>query len=117
MMNSNPQMRQIMEQNPEVGAVMRDPENLRRAMEMMRNPAAMQEMMRNQDQAMRNVESMPGGSAALGRMFNDVLNPMQDAMGGQNPYQAAARESDNNNNNNNNNNTTDTAPNPWAANP
>merc|ERR1719245_1738240 len=70
--------------------------------------------MRNQDQALRNVESMPGGSAALGRMFNDVLNPMQDAMGGQNPYQAAARQSDNNNSNENA--TTDTAPNPWAAN-
>merc|ERR1712174_39096 len=76
----------------------------------------MQEMMRGQDQALRNVESMPGGSAALGRMFNDVLNPMQDAMGGQNPYQAAARQSDNNSNNNNENTSSDTAPNPWAAN-
>lgn len=113
MMNSNPQMRQIMEQNPEVGAVMRDPENLRRAMSMMRNPAAMQEMMRNQDQALRNVESMPGGSAALGRMFNDVLNPMQDAMGGQNPYQAAAASDSNNANNTG---SSETAPNPWAAN-
>merc|ERR1712157_716303 len=37
-------------------------------------------------------------------------------MGGQNPYQAAARQSDNNNSGNNENTSSDTAPNPWAAN-
>lgn len=51
-------------------------------MEAMRNPAAMQNMMRNQDLAMSQIENVPGGFSALRRMYEDVQEPMMDAMSG-----------------------------------
>jgi ubiquilin len=89
-MQSNPQMRAIMESNPEVAQMMRDPALLRQArsvveylcawhsvrptdarfqgMQIARNPDLMQEMMRNNDRAMANIENVPGGFDALHRM-------------------------------------------------
>ena len=80
MMESNPQLRQVMESNPELRHALEDPEMMRRSMEMMRDPSAMQNMMRNQDLAMSQIENMPGGYNALRRMYEDVQEPMMDAM-------------------------------------
>lgn len=82
MMDSNPQMRAVMESNPELRQALEDPEFMRRSMQMMRDPSAMQNMMRGQDLAMANIENMPGGFNALRRMYEDVQEPMMDALGG-----------------------------------
>ncbi len=82
MMQSNPQMQQLMEQNPELRGLMNDPDFLRQSMEVMRNPNMMREMMRNTDRAMSNIESLPGGSAALHKLYNEVQAPLFDAASG-----------------------------------
>jgi len=79
---SNPQMRAIMDSNPELRNALRDPEFMRRQMEMMRDPNAMQNMMRNQDLAMSQIENMPGGFNALRSMYENIQEPMMDAMAG-----------------------------------
>lgn len=82
MMMGNPEMQRVMEQNPQLRAIMDDPEMMRRSMEMMRDPSAMQNMMRNQELAMSQIENLPGGFNALRRMYEDVQEPMMDAMSG-----------------------------------
>lgn len=79
LMGMNPQMQQLLEQNPELNSLMNDPEFLQQSMEAMRNPAVMREMMRNTDRAMSNIESLPGGSAALHKLYNEVQAPLFDA--------------------------------------
>lgn len=113
---SNPQMQQLMETNPEIGHILNNPEHMRQAMEMMRNPSMMQEMMRNQDRALSNLESLPGGFNALQRFYNEVQEPMQNAMGRPNPF--ATPTNDNNTNTENTQagtQNTEALPNPWAA--
>lgn len=113
---SNPQMRQLMETNPEIGHILNNPEHMRQAMEMMRNPSMMQEMMRNQDRALSNLESLPGGFNALQRFYNEVQEPMQNAMGRPNPF--ATPTNDNNTTTENTQAGTqnnEALPNPWAA--
>merc|ERR1711881_436095 len=119
-MNSNPQMRNLMDQNPEIRGMLNNPELLRQAMQMARNPNAMQEMMRNHDRAMQNVESIPGGFNHLRRLHEDVIEPMMDATRPQNPFDALNSGNNNSNTNNENSNNSNTEtntalPNPWAA--
>ena len=82
MIDGNPQMQELLEQNPELRSMMRDPEFIRQSMEAMRNPSMMREMMRNTDRAMSNIESLPGGSAALHKLYNEVQAPLMDATAG-----------------------------------
>merc|ERR1719423_406057 len=91
LIQSNPQMRQLMDRNPEINHMLNNPDILRQTMEIARNPAMMQELMRNQDRAMSNLESIPGGQSALQRMYRDIQEPMLDAAQnqfGSNPFQA-----------------------------
>merc|ERR1719206_799526 len=88
-MMSNPQMQELMERNPEIRHALNDPSLLRQTMELARNPAAMQEHLRNQDRVMSNLESMPGGSAALQRAFTDIQSPMMDSLA-RNPFASLA---------------------------
>lgn len=37
-----------------------------------RNPAALQELMRSHDRAVSNLEGIPGGIAALQRLYRDI---------------------------------------------
>ncbi|CAD5206830.1 unnamed protein product [Bursaphelenchus okinawaensis] len=94
--SENPQIQQIIQRNPELGHILNDPEVMRQTMEMIRNPTMFQEMMRNHDQAIRNLQGIPGGEAALQRLYEDVqvplLNSTVGSLGG-NPYSA---NSDNN---------------------
>jgi len=80
MLLANPQMRDLVEANPHLNHVLNDPDLLRQSMSAARNPNVMQEMMRNQDRAMANIESLPGGYNALRRMYQDVQEPMMDAV-------------------------------------
>ena len=79
LMSANPQMQQLLEQNPELNSLMNDPDFLQQSMEAMRNPNVMREMMRNTDRAMSNIESLPGGSAALHKLYNEVQAPLFEA--------------------------------------
>lgn len=89
-------------------------------MEMIRNPAALQELMRNHDRAVSNLEvaeifpklryrcldnilifeGIPGGMAALQRLYRDIQEPMMNAaqenLGPPNPF--ASLVSDNSTN-------------------
>lgn len=58
---------------------------LRQSMEMMRNPEAMRQAMRSQDLAMSQLENLPGGFNALRNMFEEMHEPMMDAMSGSTP--------------------------------
>lgn len=82
MIEGNPQMQELLERNPELRSMMRDPEFIQQSMEAMRNPSMMREMMRNTDRAMSNIESLPGGSAALHKLYNEVQAPLMDATAG-----------------------------------
>jgi len=84
MMDSNPQMREVLNSNPELRNLLDDPEMMSRSMEMMRDPNAMQNMMRNQDLAMSQIENIPGGFSALRRMYEDVQEPMINALSNSN---------------------------------
>lgn len=88
--SSNPQMQAIIERNPEVGHMLNDPSLMRQTMEMMSNPNMFQELMRNHDRAVQNLEGVPGGMAALQRLYRDVADPMMDAASAQapNPFQS-----------------------------
>jgi len=87
MLESNPQMQEVMERNPEIRQMLNNPEVLRQMMEIARNPSRLQEMTRTMDRQMQNLESMPGGQAILQRMYRDVQEPVLNAMGGPNPFQ------------------------------
>ena len=69
LIESNPQMRQLIERNPEIGHMLNNPNIMRQTMEVARNPAMLQELMRNQDRAMSNLESLPGMSNPQCRNF------------------------------------------------
>jgi len=120
MMENNPQMRQVLDSNPELRHALEDPEFMRRSMQMMRDPTAMQNMMRNQDLAMSQIENMPGGYAALRRMYEDVQAPMLDAMSGGGGGNESGSGGNDNANEGNGGDGTDGAsnramPNPWGA--
>jgi len=80
MIVNNPQMRQVLDANPQLNHVLNDPALMRQAMEYMANPQAMQQMMRSQDLAMSQIENHPEGFNALRRMYNEVNEPMYEAM-------------------------------------
>jgi len=114
MLESNPQMQEVMDRNPEIRQMLNNPDVLRQMMEIARNPSRLQEMTRTMDRQMQNLESVPGGMNILQRMYRDVQEPVLNAMGPSNPFQAlsganngatAPSTAENN----------APAPNPWAA--
>merc|ERR1719414_1662506 len=114
MLESNPQMQEVMDRNPEIRQMLNNPEVLRQMMEIARNPSRLQEMTRTMDRQMQNLEAMPGGMNILQRMYRDVREPVLNAMGGPNPFQdlrgqAAAPAPTPSTE------TTAPAPNPWAT--
>lgn len=120
MMESNPEMQRVMDSNPQMRAILNDPELMRRSMEMMRDPSAMQNMMRNQELAMSQIENLPGGFNALRRMYEDVQEPMMDAMSGM----GSSNSSSNANTRSTNTTSTESSnagadgaamPNPWGS--
>lgn len=113
MLESNPQMQEVMERNPEIRQMLNNPEVLRQMMEIARNPSRLQEMTRTMDRQMQNLESMPGGQAILQRMYRDVQEPVLNAMGGPNPFQDL-RGQGNSPAPTPSTETTAPAPNPWA---
>ncbi|KAJ3191402.1 hypothetical protein HK101_007814 [Irineochytrium annulatum] len=72
MMQADPRLQAAAERNPEIRQMMNDPSFLRQISSAIRNPAVMQEMMRNNDRTISNIESYPGGMAALSSMYNSM---------------------------------------------
>jgi ubiquilin len=80
----------------------------------------MQNMMRNQDLAMSQIENMPGGYNALRRMYEDVQEPMIDALAGGGSTGTTGSGSGNNAGRGSAGNgtagaTNQAMPNPWGA--
>lgn len=74
--NSNPQIKRMVEEHPELGNAIRDPATIKQAIEIMKNPNLMREMARSTDRAMANIETHPEGFRYLTKMFaneNDYL--------------------------------------------
>ncbi len=119
LIQSNPQMQQLMERNPEINHMLNNPDILRQTMEIARNPAMLQELMRNQDRAMSNLESIPGGQSALQRMYRDIQEPMlnaaQEQFGGPNPFQQAAGSNSGGQQGSNSGENAAPVPNPWGG--
>uniref|UniRef100_A0A1I7WX79 Ubiquitin-like domain-containing protein n=1 Tax=Heterorhabditis bacteriophora TaxID=37862 RepID=A0A1I7WX79_HETBA len=95
---NNPQIQQLVERNPELGHVLNDPDMMRQTMEMIRNPNMFQEMMRSHDLAIRNLQGIPGGEAALQRLYQDVQEPLLNSATSSlagNPF-ASLRQTENN---------------------
>jgi len=113
MLESNPQMQEVMDRNPEIRQMLNNPEVLRQMMEIARNPSRLQEMTRTMDRQMQNLEAMPGGMNILQRMYRDVQEPVLNAMGGPNPFQDL--QAANSPSQVPSTETAGPAPNPWAA--
>merc|ERR1711923_454424 len=116
MLESNPQMQEVMDRNPEIRQMLNNPEVLRQMMEIARNPSRLQEMTRTMDRQMQNLEAMPGGMNILQRMYRDVQEPVLNAMGGPNPFQDL-RGANNTPAPVPSTETSEPAPNPWASTP
>lgn len=116
LITSNPQMQELMQRNPEISHMLNNPELLRQTMELARNPAMLQELMRSQDRAMSNLESVPGGQAALQRIYRDIQEPMMNVAGfGSNPFAGLVDRGSNENPQAGQENR-DPLPNPWSSN-
>ena len=77
------------QRNPELNQMLSNPEVIRQSMEIASNPSLLQEMMRSYDRAVLNLESIPGGSGHLQRIYESVQEPMLNAMQGgdaNNPF-------------------------------
>ncbi|KAJ3220001.1 hypothetical protein HDU67_007734 [Dinochytrium kinnereticum] len=72
MLQLDPRLSQMAERNPEVRQMLNDPSFLQQMTSAIRNPAIMQEMMRNHDRSLSNIESYPGGMAALSSMYQSM---------------------------------------------
>ncbi|KAJ3330060.1 hypothetical protein HDU76_006490, partial [Blyttiomyces sp. JEL0837] len=72
MFEADPRLQRLSESNPEVRRMIRDPDFLRQMVTSMRNPSYMQEMMRNHDRSLSNIESIPGGMAALSSLYSSL---------------------------------------------
>jgi len=114
MLESNPQMQEVMERNPEIRQMLNNPEVLRQMMDIARNPSRLQEMTRTMDRQMQNLESVPGGMNILQRMYRDVQEPVLNAMGPSNPFQALSNSGNNPATAPTSTENTAPAPNPWA---
>jgi ubiquilin len=114
LLNANPQTRAVMQSNPELAQALRDPETLRMMTRAASNPDYMRSMMQANDAALRNIESLPGGMAALSRMYTDVQAPLEqglmDSMNAPSPSAGAGVPETNVPSN-------EPMPNPWARRP
>jgi len=113
MLESNPQMQEVMGRNPEIRQMLNNPDVLRQMMDIVRNPSRLQELTRTMDRQMQNLESMPGGRNVLESMYRDVQEPMLNAMGG-NPFQDLRGATDTLTPTSSTE-TSEPAPNPWSA--
>ncbi|GMR53194.1 hypothetical protein PMAYCL1PPCAC_23389 [Pristionchus mayeri] len=121
MLSENPQIQNLIDSNPELGHILNDPEMMRQTMEMMRNPNMFNEMMRNHDQAIRNLQGIPGGEAALQRLYQDVQEPLLNSATssfGGNPFAALSNNANSNSTSRSQNAGVENAealPNPWGG--
>lgn len=88
-LTQSPQMQQLIQNNPDLGHILNDPQIMRETLEIIRNPSQLNELVRSHDQAVRNLQGIPGGEAALQRLYRDVQEPLLNSTLGSlinNPY-------------------------------
>lgn len=88
---------------------------MRRSLEMMRDPSALQNMMRNQDLAMSQIENLPGGFNALRRMYEDIQEPMMDAMAGSSANTSSSASNTTSQPSSSSSGVGGAMPNPWSS--
>ena len=91
MFATNPQLREVMDRNPQLAHVLNDPTILRESMQAAANPEMMREMMRRSDRALNNLDAQPEGFNMLRRHFEDIQDPLMDAMAPPAPPAQAAQ--------------------------
>ncbi|KAI1716747.1 WD40-like beta propeller repeat domain-containing protein [Ditylenchus destructor] len=116
----SPQFQQVIQNNPELGHILNDPDTIRQTMEMIRNPHQLQEMLRNHDQAIRNLQGIPGGEAALQRLYEEVQEPLLNSATNSlrpNPYAPSGNGADANSANTERPQgvNAEALPNPWGS--
>ena len=111
MISANPQIQQILEQRPELRPMLTDPATIRQMLQVARNPNLMNQMMRNQDQALANIESLPGGFNALRGMYNDIQQPLMSGLNANSQTRTVVDDDANRGATPNSR----AVPNPWAA--
>ncbi len=80
LLRGNPMVQRLMQEHPELASTLQDPELMRQALRAAMDPSYRAELTRAQDQAMRHVSALPGGEAAMQRMYTDVTAPLEEDM-------------------------------------
>ncbi|EDR29208.1 hypothetical protein, conserved [Entamoeba dispar SAW760] len=75
----NGMFKEFFEKHPEMEDFINDPKELKNMMKMMRNPQLMSQALMNADNAISQVENLPGGHNELVRLVSG-LEPLEDAM-------------------------------------
>uniref|UniRef100_A0ACB8FGX7 Uncharacterized protein n=1 Tax=Sphaerodactylus townsendi TaxID=933632 RepID=A0ACB8FGX7_9SAUR len=83
MILSIPQMQQLAEQNPEIVHILSNVDFLQEMTDGATSPAVMDEIIRNHDRALSNLESIPGGYSALQQLYQDIEDPILNAVQAQ----------------------------------
>ncbi|BFU25267.1 UBA/TS-N domain containing protein [Entamoeba histolytica HM-1:IMSS-B] len=71
--------KEFFEKHPEMEDIINDPKELKNMMKMMRNPQLMNQALMNADNAINQVENLPGGHNELVRLVNG-FEPLEDAL-------------------------------------
>lgn len=117
-MESNPQMKKLLDANPQLRQIMSDPATMNEMMRTMRNPSLRREMMRNTDRTMSAIENMPGGFNELRKIYQQIQEPMENALDSmteeQQQQSSSSSASSSINRTNDATPNTEALPNPWA---
>jgi ubiquilin len=78
LITANPQMQNVMQNNPEIASLLNSDSMMRQIRDSLLNPDALAH-----DRALANINSMPGGAAALERAYQQIGEPMLDSFAPQ----------------------------------
>ena len=78
LITANPQMQSVMQNNPEIASLLNSDSMMRQIRDSLLNPDALAH-----DRALANINSMPGGAAALERAYQQIGEPMLDSFAPQ----------------------------------
>ncbi|KDD75681.1 hypothetical protein H632_c552p0, partial [Helicosporidium sp. ATCC 50920] len=78
-LRSSPMLGAMADANPQVAQLLADPALAQQVAQMALNPSLMQEHTRAMDRALSNLESMPGGFAALRQAHEQIQEPLYRA--------------------------------------
>ncbi|XP_025828968.1 ubiquilin-2-like [Agrilus planipennis] len=94
LLTANPQIQEVINRNPEINHLLNNRELLQEMLNLARNPSMYQELLRSNDRALRQLENTPGGLNVLQRIYQEVQEPLIDALQ-RNPYSQTGRDQEN----------------------